>query len=794
MSVSLKDQWVYVFGSFVLDPARRTLTRAGTPLSLSPKSFDLLFYLVENPDRVLSKDELLSAVWPGRVVEESNLSQTVFVLRKTLDAGAGNESVIATSAGRGYRVALPVRVVARTAQPTVSEPVASPSDMDAANAPELMDEAVVLQHPNVSSDSSDSTVTSIPRAHRRRNKLLLPLALVTVIMLVAGGRSQLPIVVEPHVVVLADFDNTTGDPVFDGVLGKVLEIDLNQSPFLTLFSQRKIQETLERMGRTKDEKVTPKIAQEVCERNHAQAVVNGAVAAVGARYVVTLSAIDCNSGNILAEGKADESSKEGVLQSLDALTAKIRKGVGESVASIQKFDVATTQATTSSFEALKAFSLGLQARAKGDNQTALAFHKHAVELDPSFAMAYVELGAIYTSLHEHDLARVNLKKAYELRNRVSEHEKMRIAAFYQVSLSDTKGIIQSYKMWTQTYPQDWPPWANLANCYTDIADYAQAIEAGKEALRLMPDHAGPYYVLARAYERANQFDQAKAIGARATAKGLDGADMHGLLYEIAFAEGDTATMAAQVAKEIGQPSESIMLDDEALAAATSGKKKEAITLFERAIALAQQDAPDSNAEVAGFFVDEIDSLTNLGAVDEAKKVAAAATALEGNEFAPMVLAKTGDIERAQSLADVLSKKTPADIVISEDDNSTTRAAIHLEKGMPKDAISDLDLAKPYELRNFEVPSLLAKAYLDAKMPELAAAEYRKILLNHGVDGLSIQYPLAHLGLARAEAQMNDKRESLSEYRQFLAAWKDGDPDVPALQQATREYAELNSSP
>jgi eukaryotic-like serine/threonine-protein kinase len=371
---------------------------------------------------------------------------------------------------------------------------------------------------------------------------------------------------------------------------------------------------------------------------------------------------------------------------------------------------------------------------------------------------------------------------------------MRIAAFYQVSLSDTKGIIQSYKMWTQTYPQDWPPWANLANCYTDIADYAQAIEAGKEALRLMPDQAGPYYVLARAYERANQFDQAKAIGARATAKGLDGADMHGLLYEIAFAEGDTTTMAAEVAKEIGQPSESIMLDDEALAAATSGKKKEAITLFERAIALAQQDAPDSNAEVAGFFVDEIDSLTNLGAVEEAKKVAAAATALEGNEFAPMVLAKTGDIERAQSLADVLSKKSPADIVISEDDNSTTRAAIHLEKGMPKDAISDLDLAKPYELRNFEMPSLLAKAYLDAKMPELAATEYRKILLNHGVDGLSIQYPLAHLGLARAEAQMNDKRESLAEYRQFLAAWKDGDPDVPALVQASREYAELNSSP
>lgn len=798
MSVSLKDQWLYMFGPFVLDPARRTITRDGSPLSLAPKSFDLLFYFAENPDRVLSKDELLGAVWPGRIVEESNLSQTVFVLRKTLDAGAGTESVIATSAGRGYRLALTVRIVARTARATVPESIASPSEMPAANAPELREKMAADRHQEATHDSSDSAVASTSYARRLSRRLLLPLGLGAAIAMFAGDfllkkfRLGVPTAVDAHVVVIADVDNTTGDAAFDGVLGKVVEIDLNQSPFFTILSPRKAQETLERMGRSKNEKMTPKVAQEVCERNQAQAVVSGAVAMVDTRYLVTLSAIDCTSGNILAEGKADESTKEGILQSLDALTAKIRQGVGESSASIQKFDVATTQATTSSFDALKAFSLGQQARAKGDNQTALGFHKHAVELDPSFAMAYIELGTIYNSLHEHDLANANLKKAFDLKDRVSEHEKMRIAAFYQVSLDDTKGVIQSYKMWTQTYPQDWPPWANLANIYTDIGDYSQAIEAGKEALRHMPDHAGPYYVLARAYERANQIDEAKAIGARATAKGLDGADMHGLLYEIAFVEGDTATMAAQVAKEIGQPAESAMLNDEAFAAATSGKKKEALALFERAIALAKQNGSDSSAEVGVFFVDEIDSLVNFGAVAEAQKVATVATSLEGNEFAPMVLAKMGDISRAQILADGLNKKSPADTVINEDDIPTTQAAIHLEKGMPTDAISDLDLAKPYKLRNFEVLSLLGKAYLDAKMPTLAAAEYQTILINRGVDGLSILYPLAHLGLARADAQMNARAESLSEYRQFFAAWKDGDADIPVLLQATQEYTALNA--
>lgn len=799
MSVSARDQWVYVFGPFVLDPARRVLTRAGTPLSLSPKSFDLLFYLVENPDRVLDKDELFNAIWPDRVVEESNLSQTIFTLRKTLGVSAGNESVIATSPGRGYRIAMPVRVVARDSQTNAAESTKSLGNLVAANAPELTAEDAPGGRQTAAAVDSKvkSIATTLPSQWRGARFWLLGIA--AVLVLLVGGIALKKLrprsssaAAQPNIVVLADFDNATGDSAFDGVLGRVLEIDFNQSPFLTILPQRKAQETLQQMGHQKEDKLAGSVAQEVCERNQAQAVVSGALAAVGKRYLVTLSASDCGTGNILAEGKAEVSSKEDVLQSLDELTARIRNGVGESRASIQKFGVPIAQATTSSFEALKAYSLGLQARAKGDNQAALAFHKHATELDPSFAMAFIELGAIHRSLHEHQIGNAYLKKAYELRDRVSEHEKIRIAALYQLSLDNTKGMIQSYKIWTQTYPQDWPPWANLANLYTDMGEYPEAIEAGKQALRLMPEHGGPYFVLARAYSRATQFDQAKTICAQATAKGLDGSDIHGLLYEIAFAEGDTAAMAKQVAKETGQPTENLMLTNEGFAAGTSGKKKEARALFERAIAEAQQDGSDSSAVVGGFFVDEMDTLINSGSKEEARQVAAKATGLEGNEFAPMVLAKTGDIERAEALADALAKLNPADTTINADDIPTTRAAIDLQKGLPTDAIADLQPALPYELRNFEVPSLLGQAYLNAKMPDRAATEYRKILANHGVDGLSILYPLAYLGLARADAQMSNNAASRSEYEQFFAAWKDADPDLPVLKQARQEYSELRT--
>ena len=610
---------------------------------------------------------------------------------------------------------------------------------------------------------------------------------VVVIMLMTR---QTPVTEAPHVIVLADFDNATGDPEFDGVMNRVLEIDLNQSPFVGILSERKTQETLQQMGRDKNEKVTASVAQEICERNAAQATVSGALAAVGSRYIVALRAFECSSGNSIAQAKADVATKEAVVESLDELTARIRTGIGESHASIQQFSVPIAQATTSSFEALTSFSLGLQARAKGDNQEALAFHKKAVELDPSFAMAYVELGTINRSLHEQQIGNEYLKKAYELRDRVSEHEKMRLSALYELSQDDTAGMIQSYKQWTQTYPNDWPPWANLTNLYTDSARYAEAIAAGTHALKLMPDHGGVYFVLARAYSRSNDFPNAKAICAQAVAKGLDGSDIHNLLYEIAYAEDDAATMAAQAAKEVGQSSEYLMLSSQGSAAAASGKLREARTMYDRAVNEAQKAGADSTAEVASFRLAEMDSAVNAGDFDEARRIAAEAPALDGNEFAPLVVAKTGDIDRAAVLLAELLKRNPHESTIVEDDIPVTRAEIDLQKGRPQEAIAELRPALSYELRNFELPTVLAQAYLDANLPGAAAAEYRLIIEHRGVDGLSILYPLAYLGLARAEAKLGNTSASRTEYERFFSFWINADSNLPILLQARQEYAGL----
>ena len=791
MSVLLKDQWIYTFGPFVLDPSRRVLTRAGTPLALSKKSFDLLLYLVENPHRVVGKDELFDAIWPGRVVEESNLSQTVFTLRKTLGAGDAGESVIATSPGRGYRIDVPVHAITRNTD--VAETRVALDALVAANSPEPASVNSEIHSAN-DGDVKGGPKTVAGKSRRWRIFATAGLFLIVVIVFALMQRTRnADAPTTSKTIVLADFDNATGDGTFDSVLGRVLEIDLSQSPFLTILPPKKVQETLQEMGRPKDDKLTASVAQEVCERNQAQAAISGALAMLGNRYVVTVAANDCSSGNHIVEGKAEASTKEAILPAIDDLTARIRAGVGETKISVQKFAVPLAQATTTSFDALKAFSLGLQARAKGDDAGALAFHKQAIDLDPSFAMAYIELGVIHRSRHEQAIGNAYLKKAYEFRDKVGEHEKMRIAALYELSLDNTLGMIEAYKAWTRMYPQDWPPWANLTNVYTDLGEYSEAIEAGKEAVRLMPEHGGTYFVLARAYTRASQFDQAKAICAAATAKGLDGWDIHSLLFEIAFAQDDTTTMSAQLAKESGEADDERVLATEGFAAAASGKEKQARALFERAIADARKEGADSIATVGGFFVDEIDVTANSGSRQDALQIAAHADGLDSNEFAPITLAKAGDVDRANAMAIEMAKRSPADTTAIDIDIPATRAAIDLQNGLPKKAIDDLQPALAYEFRNFEVPSLLAQAYLDAKMPERAADEYQKILSHRGVDALSILFPLAHLGLARAEAQMGNKSASRAEYARFFDVWKEADADLPILVEAKAESAKLLES-
>jgi len=775
MDASLRRKEVYAFDRFRLDSVRRLLTRDGVPIPLSPKLFDTLLHLVENSGRVVEKGEIMNAVWPDRFVEESNLSQTIFGLRKALSVAGEENRFIETVPGHGYRFMAAVEVLsARQSGEVPSRPLPVSSDVAAGGGASL---------------TAMAPETLIPRdwAGWLAIACTVLLLIVATTAAIKWNRADIPRSTQPNIVVLADFQNLTRDPVFGAVLDKVLEIDLAQSPLLDLLPPQRVSQTLQLMERPRDAKLTPELAQEVCSRNGGKAMLSGAVASAGSRYIVTLEARDCVNGNAIAESKADAARQEDVPDVLDGLSARMREALNESLASIRKFDVPIAQATTSSFEALKDFSLGEQSRAKGDFTTSIPLLKRAIELDPSFALAYEDLGADYAGLREPDLVRAYYQKAFALSARASENEKLRIAANYYQRAGNFDDAIRAYQLWTETYPRDWMPWSNLTNFYTAGGRYEEAVEAGKQALRLNPENSAPYTFLARAYKRLTRFAQARAVCRKAIAKGLDGWDIHGLLYEIAFAEGDTATMAEQVAREKGKPTEGWMLDYEALAAATAGKLEQSRSLFDLAIQSARQQGPDAAGEVTEIFADYIDSVALLASQQDARKVALDAEPGNRSVFG---LAEIGEYADAAALATALRNAHPGETELVDFTLPAAAAEIDLGEGKPQDAIAALQPAASSELREFWTPSLFARAYLELSAPARAVAEYRRILVNRGVDGTSPLYPLAWLGLGRALHMEGRSAQSRAAYEKLFAFWKNADSDLPILQTARREYAEL----
>jgi DNA-binding winged helix-turn-helix (wHTH) protein/predicted Zn-dependent protease len=780
MDVEAPDESQYRFGPFLLDPAHRSLARDGVPVEITYRVFELLLVFVRSPGRLLTKDELLDAVWPGRFMEEGSLKQAISTLRKILNGDGDDTQYIVTAQGRGYSFATTVKRIPRNVAPQAKGP-------DAARA---------SRAPEHNTQPESSFASAGPPSNSRIRNIALSGAVAVLVACIAAivwQRNVPPPPAKPKLLVLADFQNLSNDPALGTVLGNVLEIDLAQSPFLILMPPQRVSETLRLMERPEDAKLTPALAQEVCARNNGDAVLSGTVARIGSRFLVTLEARDCTAGTNITDAKADTARMEDVPNMLDGLTVHLREGLNDSSASIPKFDVPIAQATTSSFEALKAYSLGEHARVNGDNATAIAFFKRAIERDSSFALAYAELGSAYFGLHDGELGKAYYKKAFGLKDRTSENEKLWISAVYYERVGNFTEAVRSYRLWTQTYPQDWLAWTHLANLLVGTARYPESIAAGREALRLNPAHYAPYFVLASAYKRATRFADAKAIGRLAVAKGLDGWDIHGLLYEIAFAEGDAAAMAAQVAKEKGRPTETWMLDYEAWGAATAGQLKRSRVLFEKSIETAREQGPDSREDVANFLEGYIEALSVFGLKQDARKLADTSTGLEDSEYAPFAFAMAGDFDRAATLATALGNRHPDSMEINDEVIPVARAIIALGQRNPNEAIAALEPSRPYELRDFWAPYLRGQAYLETNAPDKAAAEFGKILANRGVDGLSPLYPLAYLGLARALHMQGKLDESRAAYERFFSFWKNADGDLPILQDAQREYAQLPSS-
>jgi eukaryotic-like serine/threonine-protein kinase len=631
-------------------------------------------------------------------------------------------------------------------------------------------------------------------------KVALSVALA-VVVLAAGGYFYLhrtPKLTDKDTIFLADFTNTTGDPVFDGTLRQGLSVQLEQSPFLSLVSEERIQQTLRLMGQPPDARLTPDIARQLCQRTGSAAVLDSSIANLGSQYVLGLKAVNCRSGDSLAEEQVTADGKEQVLKALAEATTRLRTKLGESLGTVEKFNTPVEQVTTPSLEALQAYSLGRTMMDKEDYAAAVPFFQRAINLDPNFAMAYASLGVVYYIYSEKESLRY-FRKAYELRERVSERERFYIEAHFQDYVTgDLEKARQVYELWAQTYPRDDIAHVNLSGTYLHVGQYDKALAQAGESLHLLPTDCQSYSFLVAAYVNLNRLDEARATVEETQVKKLDCIFLRFYVYQLAFLQNDTAGMAQQVEGAAGKPFEDFLLSAEADTAAYSGRFRQARELSRRAIAAAERA---EGKEMAALY--EAHAATRevlFGNAAEARQRAAAALALstvrDVQNRAALALALAGDAGRAQALADDLGKRFPEDTIVQFHVLPTLYAQLALTRTDASKAIEVLQAASPYELGdmlgNDPLYSIYVRgeAYLAAHQGKEAAAEFQKILDHRGIVLNGLIGALAHLQMGRAYAMQGDSAKAKMAYQDFLTLWKDGDPDIPILKQAKAEYAKL----
>jgi tetratricopeptide (TPR) repeat protein len=604
-------------------------------------------------------------------------------------------------------------------------------------------------------------------------------------------------------IVLADFTNTTGDPVFDGTLRQGLASQLEQTPFLTLVSDSIIAQTLTQMSKPRDARLTPELAREVGQRHGAAATIEGSISALGTQYVVSLKAVNCRDGNLLAQEQETATGKENVLNALGQAATKLRKRLGESLASVQKYDALPEDATTSSLEALQAYALGSKATdIDNDYLAAIPFFQHAVTLDPNFAMAYLMLAESYQPQGELTLAAENTRKAYELRERTSDHEKLNIVAFYDIVVTgNLEAARRSYELVAQTYPRDEAAQVLLWFIHLTLGDYARSDVAARRAFEINPDSSNNYVSLIYCDQYLGRLDQAKALVEQSRAKKLNSPWYSLLLYVVDFLQNDPAAMEQQAAAAMGTPGvEDQMFFLESETAAHAGQFGKARDLTHRAADSARRaQEKETAAEYQGHnsLREALVEKTAL-AKEDAQSALAEIKGKHGEGFSAIAFALAGDIANADRSIDDLAKRFPQDTVVQTQYLPMARSALALNTGNAGAALAALSVAAPYELGHTNDDFTFAlypiylrgQAYLAAKNGAAAAAEFQKILDHASVVGNEPIGALAHLGLGRAYALSGDLAKAKSVYQDFFALWKDADPDVPILKEAKTEYAKL----
>jgi len=623
------DSYLYEFGSFRIAPAKRLLERENRPVALQPKAFDTLLMLVQNPDKVVLKEEFMAAIWPDTCVEEANLTQCIFVLRKALEETTGERRYIITVPGRGYRFAEKVRTIRKE---TRVLPVPTP-------------EQVVAP---------------------ARRRIVLPIAAAAILLMAAAGYFELR---RPHrlsekdAVVLADFVNTTGDPIFDHALRQALSAQLEQSPYLNLASDQKIGQTVKSMAKPKDARLTAEVAREVCQRIAGGATVEGSIAILSKQYVLGIKAIGCSNGEVLAQEFATADTKEQVLQALGQAVSKLRARLGEPLRSVEKLDAPAEGVTTRSLEALAAYSMGSHAlTVNNESATAIPFFQSAVNLDPEFAMAYARLGSCYLNLGETLRAAENTSTAYRLRDRASERERLYISAHYQVFVTgDLEAARELYELWTQTYPRDYGPHNELGIVYRQLGQHEKGLEQSLKAFELNPGSAQVRSNLGAAYLIAGRLDDAARVIREARAENLDAPANHFNQFLVDFLHHDRAAMERDEAGLVGKPGfEFRRIHLESSIARYAGRVTQARELNRKAVDAAL--VRDEMETAAGFLADAALAEALAGNFAEARKQAGEAVELANGKVvegrSAVALALSREQDHARRLADDLNGRFP----------------------------------------------------------------------------------------------------------------------------------------
>ena len=619
--------------------------------------------------------------------------------------------------------------------------------------------------------------------------VLFLLVAVTISLFYPRGARTLT---DKDTILLADFVNTTGDTVFDGTLRQALAVQLGQSPVLNIFPDQGVYETLRYMGRSPNERITRDIGREICERQGIKALLIGSINNLGSQYVLTVEAQLPHTGKVIALEQAEAERKEQVLKSLGQVASKLREKLGESLSSIQKFDAPVEQATTSSLEALKAYSLGLEKHIRGQYLEAIPLYKRATDLDPNFAIAYSRLAAVYSNTRQIDLASQAAQKAFELRDRASEREKFYILdQYYAFATHELEKGIESLELWKETYPRDYIPYNNLAVRCSAAGQFERMITNASESVRLNPNAALGYTNLAAGFIGLNRFDEALEVIRQALAKKLDSTSYHGYLYTIGFIKGDSAAMKQQTDWAAGKPEEYAAWDWQAKSAAFNGQLAKAQEFSRQAIDLARE----SKEVAAQFHVEHATTLALLDDCGRAKEEVAKAFATARVRSVMLVggraLAFCGEAGSAQPIIDELSKRWPTDTVLNNIWSPLISASIEVRRNNPAKALELLETTRRYERAASFVPQYLrGQAYLAQNKGKEAASEFQTILDHRGWSPSSPLYPLANLGLARAAASRGDPASARKSYQDFFALWKDADADIPILIKAKKEYEQL----